>query len=102
MLIRLILALLLAAFTLPNAAAAACHDTLAPGAAAHAMPMSHPAPRQEAVAVHGCIGCIPPSDWWRAPIVAPVPAPQPLLAATIRPLDLGRAAPPALPPPRIA
>ncbi|WP_203308518.1 MULTISPECIES: hypothetical protein [Sphingomonas] len=99
MLFRLLLALLLATFAMPGAAPAACHDAIE--AAPHAMATDrHPTPRSDADAVHGCIGCIPPSDWLRAPLVAAAPASRPVLIARAMRLDVGQGTPPALPPPR--
>lgn len=103
MLFRLLLALLLATFAMPGAAPAACHDAneAAPHATAMAMAIDrHPSPRSDADAVHGCIGCIPPSDWLRAPLVAAAPLSRSILIARAMRLDVGRGTPPALPPPR--
>lgn len=101
MLFRLVLALFLAMSALPGAAPAACHE--GNGITADSMAMHHrPAPRPDAAVAHGCIGCVPPSDWLRAPDVAAAPASRPLLVARATRLELGRGTPPALPPPRLS
>ncbi|RZM34989.1 MAG: hypothetical protein EOP67_14130 [Sphingomonas sp.] len=97
MLIRLILALMLAAFAFPASAPAACHD--AP--ATHMMPMDH-APEQKATPPHGCIGCVPPSNWNAARILAPAPRTAPATIERAAVLDLGRTIAPDLRPPRLA
>jgi len=99
MLARLILALLLAAFALPVSAPAACHDSQPRHAAP--MAMDH-APEQKATPPHGCIGCVPPSNWSAARLLAPAPR---TAAATIERapvLDLRDGGAPALRPPRLA
>ncbi|MEG3165892.1 hypothetical protein U1701_14940 [Sphingomonas sp. PB2P19] len=97
MLARLILALLLAAFAFPASAPAACHD--AP--ATHSMPMDH-APEQKATPPHGCIGCVPPSNWIAArSLDAPVRAPAMLIEAAAM-LDIRGAIAPERRPPRLA
>jgi hypothetical protein len=97
MLVRLLLALLLAAVAVPTAAPAACHDAPASG---HAMPMPADDGRPDAVPVHACAGCIPPSDWLGARVAAPLPIasapPSPMPPASLA----GTGAPPDLPPPR--
>jgi len=103
MLGRLILVLLMAAFSLP-AAASTCHDA-AVSVADHAMPMQQgdhqPAPAPEApFATHGCVGCVPPSDLLGARIAPPLPVPAAAPAERVATLDLGGTAPPDLPPPR--
>jgi hypothetical protein len=103
MLARLILALLLAAFALPASAPAACHDAQT----SHTMTMAAPmamdhAPEQKATPPHGCIGCVPPSNWSAARLLAPAPR---TAAATIERapvLDLRDGGAPALRPPRLA
>jgi hypothetical protein len=101
MTIRLLLALLAAALALPAVAPAACHDAAQPAPSAHHATMpGHPAPHGDAEAVHGCIGCIPPSDWLRAPVVAAIRVAPPVRVARVTTLDIGRGSPPALPPPR--
>ena len=102
MLVRLILALLLAAFATPAAASMpACHDAPV-GTATHSMSGEHhEAPRQDdrATPTHLCIGCVPPAG-----NSAPVEAPRLLSAlapvATIARLDLATGNSPRLPPPR--
>ena len=101
MLRRLLFSLLLACLALPATAAMPCHD----GGADTAMVMpagaaSHHGP---AMAAHICIGCVPPSSWRTAPDFAPplIVSEAPPVAVLAR-LDLGRAAPPATPPPRRA
>ncbi len=101
---RLILALLLAVFAFPAVAPAACHDV--PTSGAHAMAMDHraahpvPVRDQDAVPPHGCIGCIPPSTWIAAPVVASVLRGKVVLIERAGVLDIGAGSPPALPPPR--
>jgi hypothetical protein len=94
------LLLLLALLTASPAFAAmpACHD--APVATAHAMPGEH-RHTPDVAPPHACLGCIPPSDWLAAPL--PVPQLAPTVAPTprIATLDLGRAPPPLLRPPRL-
>lgn len=100
MLARFLLALLLAAFATPAAAASPCHD--APAAAMmnhHQAPAPAPDPDNDAVA-HVCIGCVPLAD--RMANVAGralpgAPAPE----ASVARIDLGGSSAPALPPPRI-
>ncbi|MGU3391839.1 hypothetical protein [Sphingomonas sp. M1A8_2b] len=103
---RFLLALLLAAFALPAAAPAACHGGSTPHAM-KAMPESaanhgDAAPDRKAVALHGCIGCIPPSAWTAVRIddVLPAKIAMPIGRAAV--FDLGRTAAPALRPPRTA
>ena len=97
MLVRLLLALLLAVFAVPTAAPAACHDAPSTG---HAMPMPAEDERPDAMPVHACVGCIPPSDWLGARVEAPT------LISAARPSSpppaslAGTRAPPDLPPPR--
>ncbi len=97
MLARLILALLLAAFAFPASAPAACHD--AP--ATHMMPMDH-APEQKAPPPHGCIGCVPPSNWSAARILGPVPRSAAATIERAAVLDIGGTIAPDLRPPRLA
>jgi len=99
---RLLLVLLLAAFSLP-AAVASCHDAPAPMTGTHAMhgsghqPMTVP---DGSVASHACVGCVPPSGMLAKRIEPPLPAPSMAPAAFVATLDLGGAVPPDLPPPR--
>jgi len=70
----LVILLLLTGFALPATASAHCRDA---ATATQAMVGSHhgdhmPAPVQ-AVTEHACIGCVPPSDWLAARILAPLP-----------------------------
>jgi hypothetical protein len=100
---RLILALLLACVALPATAAMPCHDD----AVMPAMVMEHRAPasgehRDQAVAAHVCIGCVPPSSWRRAPQAAIVPVAPVIADWAPAPLALHTASPPATPPPRSA
>ena len=108
MLARLIMALLLAAFAVPTAAPAACHDastTRSHAAMAmtadptDAMPGS---PDRKAMPVHGCIGCIPPSTWIAARIAPVLPAGTAMPVARAAVLDIGKDTAPALRPPRTA
>jgi len=101
MLVRLILSLLLAAFTLPAMATGPCHDTPTPMAmaAGHSMPAA-PAHGDKAIVAHDCIGCIPPSTLKNGADIA-----SPLKRAEIRitgfaRLNPGKAPAPATPPPR--
>lgn len=108
---RMILALLLAAFTFPAMANGPCHDSAAmmPGMmmAAMAVPMAHHQNAQHdrsdqprGMAAHVCIGCIPPA------MVAPRPVSTPFTYAPVRraiavtAFAAGLSAPPILPPPR--
>ncbi|MEO9129835.1 MAG: hypothetical protein ABI240_01370 [Sphingomonas sp.] len=106
MLARLILLLLLAAFTLPAMAASPCHDSSVP----MAMPAHHSMPAipargdsghdDRAIVAHACIGCIPPSSLRSgADIARPIESGEMRLVRFTR-LDAGRALPPATPPPR--
>ena len=103
MIARLILMLLLACLALPAMATAPCHDGSAE-MTGMAMPHVMPAPVEEherkAVAVHACMGCIPPATLLRAGLAGPLP-----IAVLARPVplvrfDRGRMTPPATPPPR--
>lgn len=101
MLARLILALLLAAFAVPAAAPAACHDTAKVAHASHAMPMPATGHSdQKATPPHGCIGCVPPSNWTAVRVAEVMPAATPPLVARARVLTLGAAPTPDTPPPR--
>ncbi len=100
MLPRLILTLLLAAFTLPGMAAA-CHDGAPAVNAVHQRMHHMPPGDQDKASVHACIGCIPPSTWQSIAIAAerlprPIPRTIPIQAYLA-----SRATPPALPPPRL-
>jgi hypothetical protein len=110
---RLILALMLAMFAMPAAAPAACHDMAGPAPATtrHAMPMPMPMPmpttmpgdgQPKAIPPHGCIGCIPPSDWLAARILPPLLAPTLVPHTVPARLDLGGDTLPARRPPRFA
>ena len=106
MLVRLILSLLLAAFTLPSMAASGCHEapaamTMAPH---HAMPA---APRHEngkhdpaAIVAHACIGCIPPSSMTPRTLSHPPIARDIGRIDLIAPFEARTALAPATPPPR--
>ncbi|WP_260597981.1 hypothetical protein [Sphingomonas endolithica] len=103
MIARLILMLLLACLALPAMASAPCHDGSGE-MAGMAMPHTMPAPvenqERQALAVHACMGCIPPATLLRAGVAAPMPlAALPAGRALIR-FDRGRMTPPATPPPR--
>jgi hypothetical protein len=96
-LMRLLMALLLAAFAMPVAGSAACHDAPAP---THAMPMADHTPEHRALPAPVCIGCIPPSDWFGPRIAQSSPS---LLASPVAaaPAVLtGASPPPDLRPPR--
>ncbi|MEN2785856.1 hypothetical protein ACFOKI_10380 [Sphingomonas qilianensis] len=104
MIARLILMLLLACLALPAMAAAPCHDESG-AMSGMAMPHAMPAPTEEherkAVAVHACMGCIPPATLLRAAMTAPLPlVALPPARALVR-FDRGRMTPPATPPPRL-
>jgi hypothetical protein len=94
------LLLLLALLTASPAFAAmpACHN--APAAATHAMPGGDHH-ESDVAPSHACLGCIPPSDWLAAPLPAPRFAPMVAPTPRIAALDLGRAPPPLLRPPRL-
>lgn len=94
MIVRLLLALLLASFTVPAAAAApACHDDTAMGMT------HHQAPEKQGGA-HVCVGCVPLADWLGTRIVPRIPPRARQPHTTVVRLDLGGATAPALPPPR--
>jgi hypothetical protein len=126
MIARLILALLVATFAFPAVAPAACHD--GQGAATHSANiaamndtgdvmhhvMSHRAATgtdemsdrksadDRATLPHGCIGCVPPSNWSSARIENVVPRDAALLVEHAAVFELGAAAAPGLRPPREA
>ncbi|MFC3582099.1 hypothetical protein [Sphingomonas hylomeconis] len=104
MIARLILVLLLACLALPAMAAAPCHDGstgMAGMAMPHAMPAAPEEHERKAVAVHACMGCIPPATLLRAGLAAPLPrVAVPPARALVR-FDRGRISPPATPPPRL-
>lgn len=97
MIVRLLLALLLASFAVPaTAAAPVCHG--------EATTMTHhgaPAP-EKMPSAHVCIGCVPLADWLGTRIDARVLPRAERPWTGIARLDLRRATAPALPPPRIA
>ncbi|MES2753537.1 MAG: hypothetical protein V4659_02620 [Pseudomonadota bacterium] len=97
MLARLILVLLLSAFSLPAAAANDCHERVT---AHHAMPSDHDAPVPATPSQHLCIGCVPPNNWPGQPAAVPTPVTAVPVVATIVRFDVGIAAPPVLPPPK--
>jgi len=101
MLARLILSLLLAAFTFPAMATGPCHDTPTPMAmaAGHSMPAA-PAHQDKAIVAHDCLGCIPLSSLKSgADLGALLQSPEIRIAGFAR-LDPGKALAPATPPPR--
>lgn len=121
MLARFILALLLAAFAFPAAAPAACHDAAASQARAGVMDMTamdmtgasgmqhavadhagaNPdSPDRKATPPHGCIGCVPPSNWSAARILGEAPREASMLVERAAVLDLGTGVAPGLRPPR--
>jgi hypothetical protein len=117
MLARLILALLLAAFAFPAVAPAACHDASASRGHAVVMDMAamsgthdamsdhrrdHEAPDRKATPLHGCIGCVPPSNWDGARILGVALREPALVTERAAVLDLGAGIAPALRPPREA
>ena len=99
MLARFILALLLAAFALPASAPAACHDAMSGMSMPASVPMEH-APEQKATPPHGCIGCVPPSNWMAARTPDAIPRAPAMLTARVAVLDMRGAAAPMLRPPR--
>lgn len=100
---RLLLTLLLAAFAVPVASPAACHDAATSGAKTrHAMVMLPHEQPAKAIPVHGCIGCIPPTDWLAARIAAPSLTPAVAPSTVTARLNLRGGIPPALRPPRLA
>ncbi len=122
MLARLILALLLAAFAFPAVAPAACHDAPAAhgravvmemavtsGAQAHSADHAmagpdagHDAGDRKATPPHGCIGCVPPSNWRAVRISGATPREPAMLVERAIVLDLGTSVAPGLRPPREA
>lgn len=104
MIARLILILLLACLALPAMAAAPCHDgsgAMAGMAMPHAMPAPIESHERKAVAVHACMGCIPPATLRRAAVAEPLPLEPLRLASALVRFDRGRMTPPATPPPRL-
>jgi hypothetical protein len=117
MLARLILALLLAAFAFPAVAPAACHDASASRGHAVVMDMAamggtheaisghrpdHEAPDRKATPLHGCIGCVPPSNWNAARVLEVALREPVMVTERVAVLDLGAGVAPALRPPREA
>ena len=103
MLLRLILAILIAALAMPAMAKSGCHDDLPATVAMnhHAMSMPMPMSKQDGTtAEHVCAGCIPPSTWRGGVITRAVPPRATPPVARIARLDLAPSAPPATPPPR--
>ncbi len=107
MLARLILVLLLVAFALPAMAVVPCHDQ--PGSmrdmpAEMTMRYDTPEPMPEhdrkAIAVHACVGCIPPVSIAHPVVAAPLRPEAMLRAPSLARFDAGRSTPPATPPPR--
>ncbi|WP_448663587.1 hypothetical protein ACG3SL_02625 [Sphingomonas sp. CJ20] len=105
MLVRLLLALLIALLPLPAAAAPACHaETPASTATAHHghAGKQEDAPARQAPAEHLCVGCVAPATA-RAPWIAPPLAFAPALVGRGQLMGVPRAAgPPLTPPPRSA
>jgi hypothetical protein len=114
---RLILALLLAAFAFPAVAPAACHDASASrghgvvmdmaamGGAQEAMSdhrRDRGAPDQKVTPLHGCIGCVPPSNWNTARVLGVTLREPAMVTERVAALDLGAGIAPALRPPREA
>lgn len=95
---RIALILVSLLFAIPAAAMPACHEVAATSSAIH-----HGAPHRapDAAPPHLCPGCIPPSDWLAPRIAAPMLAPAAAPDARVTRLDLGRAPPPLLRPPRL-
>jgi hypothetical protein len=103
MLLRLILAILIAALAMPAMALGGCHDDV-PAAVVMtnpAMAPSMPMEKHDSIAAeHVCAGCIPPSTWQSGVSPAPMLTSAVPLASLIATLDLAPPAPPATPPPR--
>ena len=78
-------------------ATAPCHDGAAmAGMATH----GDPVPENKAIAVHSCMGCLPPVTLLRHAAAVPIlPKALPAPTGLVR-FDRGLATPPALPPPR--
>lgn len=96
--LRALLLLLSLMMAVPAAAMPACHEAQA--APAHAMAgKPHRAPEQ--APQHACVGCVPLADWMAERIAPPrlMPAAAPI--PRIVTLDLVRASPPPLRPPRL-
>jgi hypothetical protein len=93
MILRLLLAVMLAFAAMP----AAAHDKAMP--MAHGMAMPHEMP-DKAPPPHECIGCIAVADWSAERVTAPSLLPTLPPSARVAVLRLGAATPPALPPPR--
>lgn len=117
MLARLILALLLTAFAFPAVAPAACHDASASPGHGVVMDMAamsgtqealsdhgpdHGAPDRKATSLHGCIGCVPPSNWNGARVLGVALREPAMVTERVAVLDLGAGVAPALRPPREA
>jgi hypothetical protein len=117
MLARLILVLLLAAFAFPAVAPAACHDASASRGHAVVMDMAamdgahdamsgqrpdQEAPDRKATPLHGCIGCVPPSNWNTARVLGVTLREPTMVTERVAALDLGAGIAPALRPPRTA
>ncbi len=117
MLARLILALLLAAFAFPAVAPAACHDASASRGHGVVMDMAamsgthdsisshrpdHEAPDRKATPLHGCIGCVPPSNWNTVRVLGMALREPAMVTERAAVLDLGPGVAPALRPPREA
>ncbi|CAN5310152.1 hypothetical protein BH10PSE14_BH10PSE14_40030 [soil metagenome] len=103
MLLRLILAMLIAALAMPAMARSGCHDNMPVAVAmtSPAMAPSMPMEKHDSTAAeHVCAGCIPPSSWQSGVTPAPMLTPAVPLASRIATLDLAPPAPPATPPPR--
>lgn len=100
MLLRLLLALLVAALSLPATASAACHAPPATVSAHHGAPAKH---KQAPVAVEMlCMGCVAPATV-RAPILAePIGFAAPRSPGVILAGLPLASMPPATPPPREA
>lgn len=101
MLLRLLLALLVAALSLPAMASTACHVPAEAASAHHGTPAKH-APERAPAPEMLCMGCVAPATI-RAPVLtAPLGFAAPRSPLAI-PTGITRAAtPPATPPPRSA
>lgn len=107
MLARLILALLLAAFALPAMASGPCHepsgemlDMSSGMQMRHEAPAPMPGQDRKAIAVHACVGCIPPASIARPALAVPLRPEGILRSPALAHFDAGRSTPPATPPPR--
>ncbi len=62
----------------------------------------HEAPDRKATALHGCIGCVPPSNWNGTRVLGVALREPVMVTERVAVLDLGAGIAPALRPPREA